>query len=715
VLLLAVIAVGCSGAGRAREEQVVLFLHADGTISKTAPDGETLSPEELRRTLMKAVLQFRARKSKRSASEKATNLSGKKRGRQAEGQVVVMQEVEEPEEIEEFVEEVLEESTFVKESTWVPGGPVTTVVAEPEATHGDLDALLKTCVDCGCERFVLRSSRGGRSHAFALCRAPVAIGLPDPSQLPPLKLHITADENGRIDRFRLNQKGLRDFGALRGYIIGILGDERGPHSIQEQAELTMHCDAELQLQCVFDALEAVTGYDTDDGRRVALIEKVRPVAWGGAGEIEEFEEEEMAEIDIYTEISPQLMPPQPDTESIAEEAINIESTDPDAAAIEAELEAALEATPPDPAISEIRRHWSGPFSCRRADARKKMVAQGGGNAASEAAVAAALKWFAAHQLPDGSWNFDHTRGPCQGRCPNTGNLRESPRAATAMALLPFLAAGQTHVEGKYRPTVKNGLNFLVRSMTVRGGTGSLDESGGNMYSHGLGSIALCEAYAMTRDKALLQPAQLSLHYIAYAQDPVGGGWRYKPKQPGDTSVLGWQLMALKTGHLAYLSVDPKTIKGAIKFLDSVQANSGANYGYTGPTAGRDATTAIGLLCRMYLGWKKDHPALEKGVEYLSKKDYSTTNMYYNYYATQVMRHYGGDVWQKWNRGMRDHLVKSQSTQGHSAGSWHFEGVDHGGAKGGRIYCTSMATLILEIYYRYPPIYREREPDDDFPL
>ena len=86
-----------------------------------------------------------------------------------------------------------------------------------------------------------------------------------------------------------------------------------------------------------------------------------------------------------------------------------------------------------------------------------------------------------------------------------------------------------------------------------------EEPGGRMYSHGLCSIALCEAYVMTRDKTLLQPAQLSLNHISYAQDPVGGGWRYTPRQPGDTSVFGWQLMALKTGHSSYLKVKPETV------------------------------------------------------------------------------------------------------------------------------------------------------------
>ncbi|MAR12971.1 MAG: hypothetical protein CL681_23765, partial [Blastopirellula sp.] len=206
----------------------------------------------------------------------------------------------------------------------------------------------------------------------------------------------------------------------------------------------------------------------------------------------------------------------------------------------------------------------------------------------------------------------------------------------------------------------------------------------------------------------------SINHIVYAQDPVGGGWRYQPKQPGDTSAVGWQLMALKSGHMAYLQVPPVTVQGAMRFLDSVQSDSGAKYGYTSPGSGQ-ATTAVGLLCRMYLGWKKDNGALHRGVEFLSQKGPSANNMYYNYYATQVMRHFEGEMWDKWNTKMRDSLVNSQIKRGHEEGSWHMGRGDHGSERGGRLYCTSMATMILEVYYRHLPIYGKQAAEEDFPL
>lgn len=344
-----------------------------------------------------------------------------------------------------------------------------------------------------------------------------------------------------------------------------------------------------------------------------------------------------------------------------------------------------------------------------------MVARGGGSAGSERAVALALKWLAEHQMPDGGWSFAHHLSPrCHGQCANPGNLVKARIAATSLALLPFLGAGQTQRTGKYKATVKNGLYFLVQKMKVSPKGGDLSEKaeGGSMYSHGLAAITLCEAYAMTHDKGLYQPAQQAINYICYAQDPVGGGWRYEPRQKGDTSVVGWQLMSLKSGHMAYLTVPPAVVKKASAFLDSVQANSGANYGYTDPGEGQ-ATTAIGLLCRMYLGWKHDNSALERGAQWLGGIGPSPGNMYYNYYATQVMRHYAGDLWTKWNDKMREQLVGSQSQEGHTEGSWYFAGGDLGSERGGRIYCTALSAMTLEVYYRHMPIYGSESTEEEF--
>ena len=337
----------------------------------------------------------------------------------------------------------------------------------------------------------------------------------------------------------------------------------------------------------------------------------------------------------------------------------------------------------------------------------------GGSRGSQKAVALGLKWISRHQFSNGGWNFNHTVAPqCKGKCANPGTSVKAVNAATALGILPFLGCGQTHKEGKYKEVVYRGLNFLCGNMKPNPnvGGGSLHEADGSMYSHGLSAICLTEAYGMTKDKALAKPAQFAVDFIQGAQDPAGGGWRYQPKQAGDTSVVGWQMMALKSGFMAYLKIDPKTAQNAMRFLDSVQAEYGATYGYQTPGAGQ-ATTAIGLLCRMYYGWKHDNPALSNGVGKISAWGPSKGNMYYNYYATQVMRHFGGDQWKKWNSIMRDQLVNKQvrDEKSHQLGSWTPSGEAFSN-NGGRLYETAMSIMTLEVYYRYSPIYQTQSTE-----
>lgn len=236
--------------------------------------------------------------------------------------------------------------------------------------------------------------------------------------------------------------------------------------------------------------------------------------------------------------------------------------------------------------------------------------------------------------------------------------------------------------------------------------GDLTGGGGAMYSQAIATAALAEAYALTQDNDLVLPAQKALDYIAYAQDPVRGGWRYTPRIAGDTSITAWQVMALRSGVAGSLAVHEHTTKLATKFLDSVQADRGAEYGYREPGGG-PATSAEGLLCRMWLGWEHDKPELRRGVEKLAAIGPKKEILYFTFYATSVLHQFDapdGELWKTWNAGTRDMLVNAQSQAGHESGSWMFEGTDYGNDFGGRLYCTTLAAMTLEVYYRYAPVY-----------
>jgi hypothetical protein len=122
-------------------------------------------------------------------------------------------------------------------------------------------------------------------------------------------------------------------------------------------------------------------------------------------------------------------------------------------------------------------------------------------------------------------------------------------------------------------------------------------------------------------------------------------------------------------------------------------------------------TAIGILCQQYMGKGKNDKLVDEGVKLLisTSPPEKTTSPYYWYYATQVVHHYQGPEWERWNRGMRRIWVERQNRDAKSTdfGSW--DPKDFGREQidlmqGGRLYLTSIGLLTLEVYYRYLPLY-----------
>lgn len=355
---------------------------------------------------------------------------------------------------------------------------------------------------------------------------------------------------------------------------------------------------------------------------------------------------------------------------------------------------------------------SGPaatFAARDPRIRAEIVQKEGGTTQTEAAVARGLRWLASVQNRDGSWslaNYDR-----HARSENRGDA-----AATSLALLPFLGAGQTPDNGIYRQTVARGLLWLVEHQKSDGDLRANFTGQAGMYAHGQASIVLCEAYAMTGDERLRSAAQKAVEFIEAAQHS-GGGWRYQPGTPGDTSILGWQLMALQSARASSgtLNVSQETLDLSDYFLDTVSrsrgrqnpAPDGALYRYL-PEERQftPSMTAEGLLCRVYLGWKRDDPRLMHGVEWLLDNhlpSLSEKDIYYWYYGTQLMHHYGGSAWKRWNNALRDRLVSLQETSGKHPGSWNPRQFVWG-PEGERIFVTSLAVCTLEVYYRHLPLF-----------
>ena len=348
----------------------------------------------------------------------------------------------------------------------------------------------------------------------------------------------------------------------------------------------------------------------------------------------------------------------------------------------------------------------------RSDAgRKLMVEKYGGSAASESAVGHALEWLAARQRANGTWDFIDV-GPC--RNPGTVN---NPIGGTAYALLPFLAAGQTHKDGQYRKSVLAGLEFLTSigvtapaGYDLRGVVNKADDDEDPNYAyyvHGAATLALCEAYGMTKDRKLKPFAEGAVKFLVNSQDPRGGGWRYNPQQPGSTSATAIQLMALKAGEKAGIKVPDVTWKGVTYYLDSVAVDGEGRYGYEiEKKSYAISVTSMALLSRMYLGKSRDDNDLRAGVALIDKRG-PYDNLYYNYFATQVMKNWGGAEWDRWNGRLRDDLIAWQGVEGDEKGSWAPRDRDDYSRAGGRLLTTCLATLTLEVYYRYRPLLPER--------
>jgi hypothetical protein len=315
----------------------------------------------------------------------------------------------------------------------------------------------------------------------------------------------------------------------------------------------------------------------------------------------------------------------------------------------------------------------------------------------ERAIALALEWLARHQDRDnGSWSLKGLAKQCKDgdQCNGPGEY-DADSAATAMGLLPFLAAGQTQkAKGPYQRTVADGLKWLSRHQKADGDL----RCGSSMYAHGLASISLCEAYAQTTDKHVGRAAQAAVNFILEAQNRDTGGWRYQPGDPGDTSVLGWQLAALARAKAAGLTVSDESLKRAARWLDAcAKGAANSQYSYT-PEGGPSITmTAVGLLCRQRLGAKPESDMLFEGTKYLMQNlpEAKLPNVYYCYYATQVMHNLPGKERDAWNRSVSKVLIKAQCTDATScaAGSWDPR-KDQWGRMGGRLMITSFSTLCL---------------------
>ena len=350
--------------------------------------------------------------------------------------------------------------------------------------------------------------------------------------------------------------------------------------------------------------------------------------------------------------------------------------------------------------------------------RENAVLKYGGSEASENAVDLSLKWLASVQNRDGSWDASRY-GSGQVGIDDEGIDRQyagktADTGVTALAVLAFLGKLNTVDEGKYSEQVNRALRWLISKQRPRKWSNGDQTSGylggdattfAGMYCHGMATFALAEAYALSKDQAraefLRDPLEDAIQFILKTQID-DGGWRYIKGQPdGDMSMFGWQLMAIKSAEAGGITIPFEARRRMEKFLRDRQIGRyGGLAGYRAGDPPSPPMTAEALFCRQILQLDNDRSATEEATRYLlnNRPSRSTINLYYWYYGTLAMYQNGGREWDQWNAAVRDLLISEQRTVGPQAGSWDPRG--EWGRYGGRIYSTAIATLSLEVYYRY---------------
>jgi len=333
-----------------------------------------------------------------------------------------------------------------------------------------------------------------------------------------------------------------------------------------------------------------------------------------------------------------------------------------------------------------------PYQVRKSGKPSIVMVEGlGGNGTTENAVGRGLEWLTRHQEQDGRWDIQKYGGE-QGH----------DVAATSLSLLCYLGWGIKHNEpGVYQGPAAKAVEWLKKQVKS---DGNAMGAGGNMYDQGIAGIAMGEAYGLTKDPALGTIVSNMVAFVVKAQHK-NGGWRYQPGQEGDMSVTGWQIMALKSAEMAGVEVPKDAFERAEGWLTSVGGGeNGGICGYTDKNNRQPGMAAEGMFCRQILAVAPEDLRMLEGAGFLKTTLLSASHVdyYYWYYGTLAMYQHRGTAWETWNERLKEVLPDLQVKTGDEAGSWNPAGQQAN--RMGRVVTTALATLSMEVYYRYLPFY-----------
>jgi hypothetical protein len=326
-------------------------------------------------------------------------------------------------------------------------------------------------------------------------------------------------------------------------------------------------------------------------------------------------------------------------------------------------------------------------------------------AATKQVIRRALDFIASRQHPRGFWV------EMVGRKVNDEyrGYRGNHVGVTALACMALLSNGSTPGRGRYGDNVQRGLDWILSQ--VRLDDGFVTSDGSRMYSHGFATLFLAEAYGMSGNERVRAKLQASVDCIVKFQNDQGG-WRYLPgAKDSDISITVTAVMALRAARNVGVFVPRETIDRAIEYVkrSHISRRSHRTYGggfwyqiFDQPfrmSRTSFALTAAGVTALFGAG-DYDSEEVREGLHYLRdlrrrpsswQMHQSFDYFYGHYYAVQAF-YQDGRYWRDWYRHIHDELLVGVNEQGYWSDLV------------GPIYATSMATIILQVPYRYLPIF-----------
>ena len=296
------------------------------------------------------------------------------------------------------------------------------------------------------------------------------------------------------------------------------------------------------------------------------------------------------------------------------------------------------------------------------------------------AITHGLEYLAKSQNKDGSWG---------------GN--EHPTADTATALLAFMLQGHVPSLGVHGPLMEKGIDYLLAKGESQQGYLGTPSNHAGMYEHGLGILALSEAWGQSKNAKIRDALRRAVDVTLRSQNDAGG-WRYSPQPTdADLSMTVMQLVALNSARESGISVPDTTMQRATKYVLDCQDAETGGFAYVPRQEPGLARTGAGVMSLIMCG-QRDHPAIRRGLFYMKSypesKFSNVARFYYtHYYCTLSMYQLGEEEFRNWYPRVASTLVRTQK----SDGSW--------GSEVGPPWDTSMAILILGVPYRFLPIYQ----------